>query len=95
MMHLQGAAMLWSLGVLFTVFGFILLIFIDKFSYEKSTGDRVKHVLGYLGAAGLLLGFGFKFLEWPFATDMVYIAGFMLFIYFILNSTLTNKKLNA
>ncbi len=35
-MHLQGAGIVWGVGVLTAVFGFALFLLLDRFSYEKT-----------------------------------------------------------
>ena len=86
LMHWPGAGVLWGVGVLTTAFGFALFLFVDRFTYEQSMALKVSSVIGYLGTACVLLGFGLKFLDWPIASDMIAIGGFTLMIYFILNS---------
>ncbi|MEN8248969.1 MAG: hypothetical protein ABFS32_08555 [Bacteroidota bacterium] len=87
MFHLQGAGITWGVGILFMAFGFFLMLFIDRFSYEKSNYYRITQVIGYLGAASLIVGLGFVLLRWPIAVFLVEGGGILLLIYFILNNT--------
>lgn len=91
MLHLSGAGVLWGLGVLVAAFGFALSLMYDSFSYQKTSGMKIAAVIGYLGSAALLLGFGFRLLNWPIAGDLIAAGGFMLLIYFIANSALKSQ----
>ena len=92
MMHWPGAGVLWGVGVLTTAFGFAFFLFVDRFTYEQSKALKVSSVIGYLGTASVLLGFGLKLLHWPIASDMIAIGGFTLMIYFILNSAFIGQS---
>ena len=92
LMHLPGAGVLWGLGVLTAAFGFALMLFLDRYAYEQSKALKVSTVIGYLGTASVLLGFGLKFLHWPIASDMIAAGGFTLMIYFIINSAFKGQS---
>ena len=94
-LHLQGAAVIWGLGILTSAFGFIILLFIDRFSYEETKFARINMFLGYLGASGIVLGYGFKLLHWPLATDMVFIGAFVLLIHFIFSNVSIGKNVSG
>lgn len=91
LLHLPGAGITWGLGILISAFGFALSLMFDGFKYQKSKGIRTATILGYIGAAPLVLGFGFKLLNWPIAGDLIAIGGFVLLIYFFLNSLFKNQ----
>ena len=91
-LHLLGAGVLWGLGVLTATFGFAFFLFLDRFSYEKSRALKISSVIGYLGAASVLLGFGLKLLHWPIASAMIAAGGFTLLIYFVLNSAFLGQS---
>ena len=91
MLHLLGAGVLWGLGVLVAAFGFALSLMYDSFSYQKTSGMKIASVIGYFGSAALLLGFGFRLLNWPIAGHLIASGGFILLIYFIVNSALKSQ----
>ena len=91
MLHLPLAGITWGLGILLASFGFALSLMFDSFKYQKSPGIKTATVIGYLGAAPLLIGFGFKLLNWPIAGDLIAIGGFVLLIYFLLNSAFKSQ----
>ncbi len=92
LMHLQGAGVLWGIGILLAAFGFFLMLMIDSFSYEKNSSKRLKTIIGYLGAATLIVGLGFAFLSWPYATFLAEGGGVLLLIYFILNNSISTSN---
>ncbi len=92
MMHLQGAALVWAIGVFEATFGFALFLTVDRFRYETSVKGKVASIIGYLGSAFFILGFGFKLLSWPFATNAMIIGGLVLLVYFIMNNSFRNQE---
>ena len=95
MLHLFGAGVIWGSGVLTASFGFTLLLTIDRFSYEQTSGQKLAGVVGYLGAASVLFGFGVRLLHWPIAGHLIATGGFILLIYFILNNTFAKPQPNS
>ena len=91
-LHLLGAGVAWGLGVLVAVFGFALFLTVDRFSYAKSSLERINGVLGYIGAAGYLTGIGFNVLNYPFSYMLMGLGGLILLIYFFLNNNVTAGK---
>ncbi len=91
-MHLQFAGITWGVGVLTAVFGFALFLTVDRFGYEASLKGKVASIIGYLGSAFFILGFGFKLLRWPFATNAMVIGGLVLLVYFIMNNSFRNQE---
>ena len=92
MMHLQGAGVTWGVGVLVAVFGFALLLTVDRFSYEKTTRGKIVSLIGYLGSASFILGSGFKLLRQPGSHYMIAIGGVILLIYFIVSNPLNSQN---
>lgn len=87
LLHLPGAAIMWGIGILSMVFGFFLMIFVERFNYQKSNRYRLREFIGYLGSASLLMGIGFGLLKWPLAVWLAESGGILLLIYFIINTT--------
>lgn len=90
MLHLQGAAILWSVGVLTLAFGFFLFVLVDRFSYEKSNSMRITAVVGYLGSALLIVGLGMGLMHWPYSAFVAETGGLLLLTYYILTNVSNN-----
>jgi len=88
--HLQGAAFLWSIGILDMAFGFGIFLTMDRFSYEKTSAGKINSIIGFLGVASFVVGFGFKLLNWPFATNAMIIGGFVLVIHYVLSNSFSS-----
>ena len=91
MLHLPGAAILWTVGVLTLAFGFFLLVLVDRFSYEKSTSIRLTVTIGYLGSALLIVGLGMVLMHWPYSTYVAEAGSLLLLTYFILSNVMPNN----
>ena len=91
MFHLQGAGVVWGIGVLTAAFGFFLFSLIDRFSYEKSSLMKVSAVIGYIGSALLIVGLGLVLLKWPVAVYLAESGSVLLLIYFILNNAISRN----
>jgi hypothetical protein len=89
LLHLPGSGILWGIGILMAAFGFFLILMIDSFSYEKSSSKRINTVIGYLGAATLIVGLGFAYLSWPYSVYLAEGGGVLLLVYFILNNSVS------
>ena len=87
-LHLMGANIVFGLGVLFTVFGFTLMLTFDRFYYQQSNLGKLKGVIGYLGAGSYLLGFGLNFLNYPLSYTLMGAGGLVLLIYFFINNNI-------
>ena len=83
----MGAGIIWGAGVLTLVFGFVLFLTLDRFSYEKSPSRRVNGLIGFLGSGSVLLGFGLKLLHWPIANHAIAVGAAILFVYFVINNS--------
>ena len=92
MLHLQGAAVTWGIGVLTAVFGFALFLTVDRFTYEQSSRGKILSIIGYLGSASFILGSGFKLLHMPGAYYLTAIGGVVLLIYFIANNSMSYRN---
>lgn len=95
LLHLPGAGILWGTGILLSAFGFFLMVLIDRFSYEKNNSRRMIALLGYVGAAFLLVGIGMAFMHWPYAAYTAEGGGVLLLIYFVITNSLTFTNDNA
>jgi len=91
MMHLQGAGVIWGVGVLTAAFGFFLFSLIDRFSYEKSTMMKIATIIGYIGSVLLIIGLGLVLLKWPIAVYLAESGSVLLLIYFILNNAISRN----
>jgi len=85
-LHLMGAGVAWGVGVLVAVFGFTLMLTIDRFAYAKTPFGRVSRIVGYLGAASYLLGIGFNVMRYPLSYVLMGAGGLVLLIYFFINN---------
>ena len=90
--HLMGANIVFGFGVLLAVFGYTLLLTYDRFSYQRSTIAKLNGVIGYLGAASYLLGFGLNFLNYPISNILMGAGGFVLLVYFFVNNRETTAS---
>lgn len=84
--HIVGAGVTWGIGVLLSVFGFVLFLTMDRFSYNKTTLERVNGIIGFLGAGSFLLGLGFNVLKLPLSFILMWSGALVLLIYYILNN---------
>ena len=93
LLHLQGAGVLWGVGILTFAFGFFLMILVDRFSYEKDTKRRIVTAIGYVGAAALLIGIGLALLRWfPISTYLAEGGGILLLVYFVITNTTPSNR---
>jgi len=86
MLHIQGAAVTWALGVVVAVFGFAILMVVDQFSYEKTARGRMKSIVGFLGVALFIAGIGTKVLHLPGAFASATVGAGLLLVYYILSN---------
>jgi hypothetical protein len=91
MLHLQGAGVIWGVGVLTAAFGFFLFSLLDRFSYDKSRRMRTNAIIGYVGSALLLIGLGLSLLRWPVAVYLAESGSLFLLVYFILNNAMSRN----
>jgi|GEM_PF-4235724 len=89
--HLQGADMMWSLGIFIGAFAFTWFSFMDRLSYEKTMSFKMRGFIGFLGSCLTLLGLGLKVLNWSLANHFIAIGAFLLLIYFIVNNSINNS----
>jgi hypothetical protein len=94
-LHLLGAGVTWGVGVLVAVFGFVLFLAYDRFSYERTTYGKVTRIIGYLGAGSYLLGMGLNVLRLPLSYILMGVGGLILLVYYALNNLVrTQEKLS-
>ena len=89
LLHLPGAGILWGSGILIGAFGFFLMVLFDRFSYEKNSSRRIIVIIGYFGAAALVIGMGMAYLHWPIAAFVAEAGGILLLVYFVLTNNLS------
>ena len=63
LMHWPGASVMVVLGVALLVFGYLPIILSHKLK-ESEKGDRLMHVLGFLGLSMTSVGVLFKIMRW-------------------------------
>ncbi|MFT4524765.1 MAG: hypothetical protein ACI85F_000913 [Bacteroidia bacterium] len=64
LMHWPGASPMAVLGVAFLVFGYLPIILSHKLK-ESEKGERLMHILGFLGLSITSVGVLFKIMHWP------------------------------
>ena len=68
------------------------MLLIDRFSYEKDSRRRLVTLIGYLGAAALIVGMGLTLLRWyPISIYLAEGGGLLLLIYFVITNSTSNS----
>ena len=70
-MNLPGAGILFTVGVLMTVIGFLPLYFRSSYLEMKEKTKPIYHIVGYITLSLILLGVLFKSQHWPGAAVML------------------------
>ena len=78
-LHLPGASIGLSLGVLLTVFGFLPLFFYTLYKEQSESKIKYLSLIGYLTASCLLVGILFRVQHWP-GTFYIMLVGKILLV---------------
>ncbi len=87
-----GPAVWMFIGMFIAIFGFGTQVVIDRFLYVKSSQERIKSLVGFVGTGFLLAGIAFHFAAWPFGPNLIIVGGVLLLGYFLIDSALSKQR---